>query len=57
MVSSNTRRSILFALTATGLWVVAGQLTDSAPIQWGLLIGVGVILPTVLAERDRADED
>ena len=57
MVSSDTRRSILFALTATGLWVVAGQLTDSAPIQWGLLIGVGVILPTVLAERDRADED
>ena len=57
MVSSDTRRSILFALTATGLWVVAGQLTDSTPIQWGLLVGVGVILPTVLAERDRDDRD
>ena len=57
MVSSDTRRSILFALTATGLWVVAGQLTDSAPVQWGVLVGVGVILPTVLAERDRDDRD
>ncbi|MDZ7746989.1 MAG: hypothetical protein U5K28_10950 [Halobacteriales archaeon] len=55
MVSENTQRSILFALVATGLWVATGRLTDSALLQWGLLIGVGVILPTVLAQRERDD--
>ena len=55
VVSENTQRSILFALVATGLWVVTGRLTDSALLRWGLLVGVGVILPTILAERERDD--
>ncbi|WP_172977311.1 hypothetical protein [Halosegnis longus] len=55
MVSKNTQRSILFAFVATGLWVVTGRLTDSTLLRWGLLVGVGVILPTILAQRDGDD--
>lgn len=51
MVSKDTRIILLFVVLGTILWLISGQFTDTEWIQWAVLIGVGVIIPTILTER------
>lgn len=51
MVSRDTRITLLFVVLGTILWLISGQFTDSEWIQWTILIGIGVIVPTILTER------
>ncbi|SDM52180.1 hypothetical protein SAMN04487949_1947 [Halogranum gelatinilyticum] len=51
MVSRDTKVTAVFALLGTALWLVAGQLTDVQWIQWAVLVGVGIVVPTLLNER------
>ena len=51
MVSKDTRITLLFVVIGTALWLISGQFTNTEWIRWAILIGVGVIIPTVLAER------
>jgi len=51
MVSKDTRITLLFVVIGTALWLISGRFTDTEWIRWAILIGVGVIAPTVLTER------
>jgi fatty acid desaturase len=51
MVSKDTRITLLFVVIGTALWLISGQFTSTKWIRWAILIGVGVITPTVLTER------
>lgn len=51
MVSRDTRTTVLFVLLGTIFWLISGQFTDIEWIQWAILIGIGVIIPTILTER------
>ena len=51
MVSQDTRITLLFVVAGTILWLVSRELIHSELIQWLILIGVGVAIPTVLTER------
>ncbi|MFD1597506.1 hypothetical protein [Halobellus rarus] len=51
MVSKDTRITLLFVVLGTALWLISGQFTNTAWIRWAILIGVGVIIPTILTER------
>jgi len=51
MVSKDTRITLLFVVIGTALWLISGQFTNTEWIRWAILIGVGVITPTVLTER------
>lgn len=50
MVSSDTKFTAAFVVLATVLWLLAGQFTDSSWVLFGILIGIGVVMPTVLNE-------
>ncbi|SFR35465.1 hypothetical protein [Halogeometricum limi] len=50
MVSRHTKTTAAFVLLATVLWLFAQQYTDDAWVLWGILVGVGVLLPTALNE-------
>ncbi|ELZ96687.1 hypothetical protein [Haloferax sulfurifontis] len=50
MVLKDTRLTLLFVVLGTTLWLISGQFTDSEWIQWAILIGVGVVIPTILTE-------
>jgi len=51
MVSRDTRITLLFVVLGTTLWLVSSQFVDSEWVQWAILIGVGVLVPTILTER------
>ena len=51
MVSKDTRITLLFVVMGTALWLISGRFTSTEWIRWAILVGVGVITPTVLTER------
>ncbi|EJN58762.1 hypothetical protein [Halogranum rubrum] len=51
MVSRQTKTTLAFVVLGTLLWLVSIALTDVQWIQWAVLIGVGILAPTVLNER------
>jgi hypothetical protein len=51
MVSKDTQITLLFVVLGTVLWLISGQFINNEWIQWAILIGVGVIIPTILTER------
>ena len=51
MVSNDTRITLLCVVLGTALWLVSGRFTDTAWIRWAILVGVGVVAPTILTER------
>ena len=51
MVPKDTRIAPFFVVIGIALWLISGQFTNTEWIRWAILIGVGVIIPTVLTER------
>lgn len=51
MVSQDTRITLLFVVVGAILWLISREFIHSELIQWLILIGVGVSIPTVLTER------
>ncbi|WP_327051621.1 hypothetical protein [Halomicrococcus gelatinilyticus] len=51
MISRELQITVLFAFLGAVLWLVSGRFTDAAWVRWAILIGVGVIVPTVITER------
>ena len=51
MVSKDTCITLFFVVIGIALWLISGQFTNTEWIRWAILIGVGVITPTVLTER------
>ena len=51
MISKDTRITLFFIVIGIALWLISGQFTNTEWIRWAILIGVGVIIPTVLTER------
>lgn len=50
MVSKDTKVTASFVVVAVVLWLFTRELTDSFPIQGGVLLIVGVILPTLYTQ-------
>ncbi|WP_169330568.1 hypothetical protein [Halogeometricum pallidum] len=50
MVSRDTKITAAFVVVALALWLLAGQFTDSSLVLFGILLGIGVVLPTALNE-------
>ncbi|AFK18002.1 MULTISPECIES: hypothetical protein [Haloferax] len=44
--------TVLFVLLGAALWLVSGYYTAELWIRWALLIGVGVIIPTILTSGE-----
>ncbi|WP_169317787.1 hypothetical protein [Haloferax mucosum] len=44
--------TVLFVFLGATLWLVSGYYTAESWIRWALLIGVGVIVPTILTSRE-----
>jgi|AntDeeMinimDraft_4_1070355.scaffolds.fasta_scaffold00056_14 low temperature requirement protein LtrA len=55
MVSRDTKTTAAFVVLAVLLWIGASAVTDNELVQWGVLIGVGLILPMAITQR-RASE-
>lgn len=51
MISRSLQITIFFAVLGAVLWLVSGEFTDAEWVRWAILIGVGVIVPTVITER------
>ncbi|SFR92139.1 hypothetical protein SAMN05216559_1017 [Halomicrobium zhouii] len=45
MVSRDTKTTAAFVVLAVILWIAASTVTDNELVQWGVLIGVGLIVP------------
>jgi len=52
-ISRDTQIGALFALLAIPSTYATATVTDSLPLQFAVLIGVGVVVPTLLTERRR----
>jgi len=50
MVSRDTKTTAAFVVLAVILWIAASAVTDNELVQWGVLIGVGVVLPLAVNE-------
>jgi hypothetical protein len=50
VVSRDTKLTAAFVVLATALWLVAQQFTTDSWVLWAVLVGVGVVVPTVLTE-------
>jgi len=48
MVSTDTLIVTVFAVLGLTLWYVSQSVTDSSAVQFAVLIGVGVVLPTLI---------
>ena len=48
MVSRDTKTTAAFVVLAIVLWVAVSAVTANQYVQWGVLIGVGVILPMAI---------
>lgn len=57
MVSTETRYTVLFVGLALVLWYATTLYTDNVVVQGAVLLGVGVVAPTLLTEwlRSRAE--
>ena len=52
-VSRDTQITALFVLLALPSTYATATVTDSLPLQFAVLIGVGVVIPTLLTELRR----
>jgi hypothetical protein len=50
MVSADTKVTAAFVVVAFLLWLLAQRFTDSSWVLFGLLLGVGVVVPTLVNE-------
>jgi hypothetical protein len=50
LVSADTKMTAVFVVFGVVLWYDSTAVTDSQPIQFALLLGVGIISPTLLNE-------
>ncbi|MCU4801245.1 hypothetical protein OB920_12770 [Halobacteria archaeon HArc-gm2] len=50
MVSRDTKTTAAFVVLAVILWIGASAITDNELVQWGVLIGVGLIAPLAVNE-------
>ncbi|WP_433623587.1 hypothetical protein [Halomicrococcus sp. NG-SE-24] len=55
MVSADTKVRAAFVVLGVVCWYGTMLVTENAAIQWAVLIGVGVIAPTVIAETRLRD--
>jgi hypothetical protein len=49
-VSTNTKITAVFVVLAVVLWYGSRTVTESQPVQAAILLGVGIIAPTLLNE-------
>jgi hypothetical protein len=50
LVSTDAKITVVFMLLGVVLWYGSMTVTDSQPIQFALLLRVGIIAPTLLNE-------
>jgi thiol:disulfide interchange protein len=50
MVSRETKVTAVFVVLGTALWLVTTTLTDARWVQWAVLVGVGIVAPTLVNE-------
>lgn len=50
-IDTDTKITVLFVVLAMVLWYGSQFVVESRFLQFALLIGVGVIIPTLLTER------
>jgi len=56
MVSERTKTFGAFLVLGVGLWLASMQFTDDDAVQLAILLGVGVVVPSLLTElRDDGD--
>jgi hypothetical protein len=49
-VSTDTKITAVFVVLGVVLWYGSRTVTESQPIQFALLLGVGIIVPTLINE-------
>ena len=49
-LSPDTQISVVFVLLGVTSWLAARSVTDSQPVQFALLVGLGVVAPTRINE-------
>ena len=52
MVSTGTKITLPFVVVATLLWYLSLGSVETW-VSWAILVGVGVLTPTILTESDR----
>ncbi|MFD1686690.1 hypothetical protein [Halobellus litoreus] len=52
MVSTGTKITLPFVVVATLLWYLSLGSVETW-VSWAILVGVGVLAPTILTESDR----
>jgi hypothetical protein len=50
LVSTDTKITTVFVVLGVILWYSSTTVTESQPIQFALLLGVGIIIPTLINE-------
>jgi len=50
LVSTDTKITAIFVVLGDALWYGSTTVTESRPIQFALLVGVGLIVPTLINE-------
>lgn len=50
VLGTDTKITLLFVVFAVVLWVGVGTVTESRPLQFAVLAGVGIIAPTLVNE-------
>ena len=51
LLSADTRTTAVFVALGLVLWYGSTTVTESQPVQFAVLLGVGVIAPTLLNQR------
>jgi len=51
MVSAEFRVTVGFMVVGLLAWWATAQLTDSFVLQFAVLVGIGVVAPTIINER------
>jgi hypothetical protein len=49
-VSTDTKITAVFVVLGVVLWYGSTTVTESQPIQFAILLGVGIIVPTLINE-------
>lgn len=52
MVSRDNAITVIFVILGTALWLVSREFVDSEFLQWVILIGVGVAIPSLLTRSE-----
>jgi hypothetical protein len=53
LVSTDTKVTAVFVVLGLVLWYASTAVTESRPVQFAVLLGVGVVAPTLLNELRR----